>query len=61
MSHNIKLASTEQQIKSLKDVKFEAENLIEEKLTNFNLKFQAKQVVYCQSLQRYVTIVKIQD
>jgi hypothetical protein len=58
-THNTPLAINDKEVKALKDIKFDPENYIEEKLnSNHSFKLLPKTVVYCLSLNRYVTILK---
>ena len=60
-SHNLKIASTDKEAKLLKDVKFEPESWIDEKIGNLALKLQPKSIVYSLTHNGYATIIKADE
>lgn len=57
-SSNIKLANTPADLKAMKDTKFDFDSFVEEKIFVQSAKYQPKTVVYCPTLNKYVTILR---
>jgi hypothetical protein len=60
-SHNLKLANSDKEVKLLKDVKFEPESYIDEKIGNVSVKFQPKTIVYSLTHKGYATVIKAEE
>ena len=60
-SHNSKIASTDKEAKLFKDVKFEPDSWIDEKIGNAPVKIQPKSIVYSLTHNGYVTIIKADE
>jgi hypothetical protein len=60
-SHNLKIANTDKEAKLFKDVKFEPESLIDEKIGNAPVKLQPKSIIYNLTHNGYATIIKADE
>jgi len=60
-SHNLKISSSEKETKLMKDVNFDPESYINEKIGNSSIKIIPKTIVYSLTHNGYVTVIKADE